>query len=92
LAIRKRAAWWITLVFLSIIFALYAVILYGFIVFAPDEMTGDLFTGMILPVIVFIGLIVHRRWYNAKTQPRGFLKAIGVLALGIVITAAIILV
>lgn len=91
LNIRKRAAWWITIVFLILIFATFGLIVVGFFVFAPQDITADLFTGMILPVIVLIGLLVHRRWYNAKTQPRGFLKALGVLALGIAITVVLIL-
>lgn len=91
LNIRKRLAWWILLVFLAVILLLYILIVIAVYFTAPDLLAWDLASGIAVPVIVIIALLVYRRWYVAKTQPRGFLKALVVLAAGLVLTVLIVL-
>lgn len=92
LSIRKRAAWWILLTILLLVLALNGAVALIVVMVKPSLLTWDLATGAIIPTFGLICLIVYRRWYTAKTQPRGLLKAMIVLVVGVVVTIGIVLV
>lgn len=91
MSFRKRAAWWILLGLLLAIFVLYCFVVAVLYSVEPNLLSWDLASGFAVPVAGLVGLLVHRRWYTAKTQPRGFLKGIGVLVAGLVITLLVVL-
>ncbi len=91
LSFRKRLAWWILLALLVVIIALIGLVIVVAYLVSPDILGWDLATSLVLPIAGIIGLLVYRRWYIAKTQPRGFLKAIAVLIAGLVLTVIIVL-
>ncbi|MEY9258943.1 lysyl-tRNA synthetase class 2 [Brevibacterium epidermidis] len=91
LAIRKRAAWWNFLILIVLIIIVIALVALLYAMYDPKLLTWDFVTGSILPVVTLIELLRHRRHYTAKTQPRGFLKAITVLIIGLVLSSVLVL-
>ncbi len=91
LAIRKRAAWWNFLILIVLIIVVIALIALLYAMYDPKLLTWDFATGSILPVVTLIELLRHRRHYTAKTQPRGFLKSITVLIIGLVLSSVLVL-
>lgn len=91
LSARKRLAWRILVILLGLTIGLYAAAVAVVAAFEPTFLSWDLATGPIAPIAAIVGLVVYRRWYTARTQPRGFLKALGVLAAGLVLTLLVVL-
>lgn len=91
LAIRKRAAWWNFLILIVLIIFVLALVALLYAMYDPKLLTWDFATGAILPVVTLIELLHHRRHYTAKTKPRGFLKAITVLVIGLVLSSVLVL-
>lgn len=90
LSIRKRAAWYTLVVLILLILVLTALLAGLSALLYPDPLNWSWATGAVLPLATLIGLLVHRGYYTAKTQPRGFLKGLGVFIGGIVLTLLVI--
>lgn len=91
LSIRKRAAWWVLLLLLVFTLAATGALAAVLAFVKPSLLTWDLATSMIIPTLVLICLLVYRRRYTAKTQPRGFFKALAVLVIGVLLTVLVVL-
>ncbi len=91
LAIGKRVAWWSFLVLIALVLLALGLIAVLYALVDPRLLTWDFATGSVLPLFTLIELVRHRRHYTAKTQPRGFLKALLILIVGIVIACALVL-
>lgn len=91
LSIRKRAAWWVLVLFLLFIIFANGALAALLAAFGSRLLTWDLATSSIIPLATLIALFAYRRHYTAKTQPRGLLKAVVVLVVGLVLTIVIVL-
>ena len=91
LSIRKRAAWWVLLLLLVFTLAATGAVAVVLALVKPSLLTWDLATSMIVPALVLICLLVHRRRYTAKTQPWGFFKALAVLVSEVLLTVLVVL-
>lgn len=91
LSIRKRAAWWVLVIFLVFIIIANGALALTLSFVDPRLLSWDLATSSIIPLALLIALLAYRRHYTAKTQPRGLLKGLAVLIIGLVLTLAIVL-
>lgn len=91
LAIRKRAAWWNCLILIILVILVMALVALLSAIYDPTLLTWDLATGSILPVVALVELLRHRGHYTAKTQPRGFLKSVTVLVIGLILSSVLVL-
>lgn len=92
LSIRKRGAWWALITLLGALLIITGAVAVILLLTAPNLLTWDFATGTVIPLIGIGGLITYRGYYTAKTQPRGLLKGLLVLAGGIILTIAVVLI